>query len=344
MTKTGGPKNKARVSTALAHNMAPLRPYLDDEKVYEIRINTFGQVVCDTTEGKRIVPDDNITEHYLIRQLLPALTSDNEVNPKAINNLLLPCGSRCIFLVPPAVAPGTIAVAIRKHMEVSKTLEELAGEGRFSNTVNKTVRQSLELKPFEKELKTLLHDRHYVDFLRLAVRHKQNIAVCGSTGSGKTVLTRSLVMEIPKEERIILLEDVHEVASGLHDEMVYLQYGEGKGRIPPTEALKACMRLSPKRILMTELRDSAAWDFLAGANTAHPGTVFSTHADDAASAFSRIADLVKASDVGSGLDYGLILKRVMTTLDVVVYMENWNILEVLYDPEHKKKLLMESTL
>lgn len=342
--KQAGPQNRVRASSALIHTLSPLKPYLDDEKIYEIRINTFGQVVCATTEGKRIVADDKLTEDFLIKKLLNALASDNHLTPKAINNFLLPCGSRCVFLVPPAVVPGTIAIAIRKHMEISKTLEELAAEGRFSSTKNKLVKQNLELRPFEEKLKKLLLDRNYIDFLRLAVRNKQNIAVCGSTGSGKTVLTRSLVKEIPKEERIILLEDVHEVHSGTHDEVVYLQYGEGTGRISPTEALKACMRLSPNRILMTELRDSAAWDFLAGANTAHPGTVFSTHADDAASAFSRIADLVKASDVGRGLDYNLILKRIMTTLDVVIYMENWNIKEVLYDPEHKKKLLMETTI
>lgn len=332
--------HRERSSTALEHTLKPLNKYLHDPDVYEIRVNKFCQVVCDTIHGKRILEDQDITENYINKRLLPALVSDNKSEAKAINNLLLPDGSRAIILQSPAIVPGTVAVAIRKHMEINKSLEELAGEGRFDQIRARTFDEAQELADFERELLQLLHNKNYVDFLRMAVRTKRNIVVSGSTGSGKTVLTRALVGEIPKEERIILMEDVHEVSSTHHDEIVYLMYGEGRGRISPSECLKACMRLSPNRILMTELRDSAAWDFLVGTNTAHPGTIFSTHSDDAPSTPSRIADLVKSSEIGGHLDYNMILKRVNTTLDVIVYMENWNIVEVLYDPEHKKKLLM----
>jgi type IV secretion system protein VirB11 len=48
---------------------------------------------------------------------------------------------------------------------------------------------------------------------------------------------------------------------------------------------------------------------------------------------------VKASDVGRLLDYDVILRTIIATLDVVVFMENRQVVEVLYDPAHKKRLL-----
>lgn len=90
---------------------------------------------------------------------------------------------------------------------------------------------------------------------------------------------------------------------------------------------------------MTELRDDAAWDYLAGANTGHPGSIFSTHAENAEATPTRIATLVKASEVGRLLDYEVIMKTINTTLDVIVFMKDRQIIDVLYDPHFKKQQL-----
>ncbi len=93
--------------------------------------------------------------------------------------------------------------------------------------------------------------------------------ICGETGSGKTVLTRALLKSLHKDERVIILEDVHEVTVDHVVEAVYMMYGDaGKiDRVSATDALRACMRLTPGRIIMTELRDDAAWDYLKALNT-----------------------------------------------------------------------------
>ncbi len=64
-----------------------------------------------------------------------------------------------------------------------------------------------ELGRTDRELFTLLEERNYVDFLRLAVRTKQNILISGATGSGKTTLSKALIAEIPRDERILTIED-----------------------------------------------------------------------------------------------------------------------------------------
>ncbi|WP_213750171.1 ATPase, T2SS/T4P/T4SS family, partial [Citrobacter freundii] len=107
------------------------------------------------------------------------------------------------------------------------------------------------------------------------------------------------------------------------------------GRVSATDALRACMRLTPGRIIMTELRDDAAWDYLKALNTGHPGGVMSTHANSARDAFNRIGLLIKATPIGRMLDMSDIMRMLYSTIDVVVHMEKRKIKEIYFDPEYK---------
>ncbi|WP_179208215.1 ATPase, T2SS/T4P/T4SS family, partial [Klebsiella pneumoniae] len=100
------------------------------------------------------------------------------------------------------------------------------------------------------------------------------------------------------------------------------------GRVSATDALRACMRLTPGRIIMTELRDDAAWDYLKALNTGHPGGVMSTHANSARDAFNRIGLLIKATPIGRMLDMSDIMRMLYSTIDVVVHMEKRKIKEI----------------
>lgn len=317
--------------------LEPLQRYLSDPDVWELRINKYQQVVCETSKGRISHDDEKITAEYISR-LTDTLCGYNGLPKESVNNVLLPDGSRGIICLPPAVLEGTVAIAFRKHLPVDKSLEQLRDEGRFTGWKRK-VQGEVALQPFEQELLELLDKDDLVSFFKIAVRNKLNIVVSGSTGSGKSTFTRSLLREVPYTERIVVSEDVHEIGSDLHHEMVYMLYGDQDGRLAPAVSLKACMRLSPDRIMMTELRDDAAWDYINSLNTGHPGGITSTHADDAKSTFSRIALLIKQTGVGQTLDYDVIMKTLYTTIDVVVYMEHRQIVEVLYDPAFKKAQL-----
>src|SRR5699024_3645336 len=200
----------------------------------------------------------DVTASYL-KRLTNTLLHWNGLAPRPINNVLLPDGERGIICWPPAVLEGTVLIAIRKHLSVDKSLEELQDEGRFASTRQRKREDVEALEPFEEHLLELLASNDLVQFFREAVRTKRNIAVSGKTGSGKSTFTRTLLQEVPHNERVLLMEDVHEVESPHLDEIGYMMYGDTEGRVPARECLKACMRLSPDRIFMTELRDDAAW-------------------------------------------------------------------------------------
>ncbi|HGA2320503.1 TPA: ATPase, T2SS/T4P/T4SS family [Pseudomonas putida] len=317
-------------------NMVPFQRFMDDPEVFEVRINKFGQVVCDTVKGRKIYTEPAMTENYL-NSLLDFMLHQNGLDKTAANYVEFPDGSRGTFCVPPAVVDGSMLVAIRKHLPVSKTLEDLEAENRFAGFRHCKSTDDVTLASHEQHLLELLASGRVVDFFRLGVQSKLNICIAGSTGSGKTVLTRTLLAEVPVEERVILLEDTHEISNALQHEVGFMLYGNQKGRLSPQECLKACMRLSPDRIFLTELRDDAAWDYLCMSNTGHPGGVFSTHASSASLTKTRIAQLVKQSSVGAQLDWEVITSTVNMAIDVVVYMEKRQIVEILYDPLDKKK-------
>jgi len=323
-----------------ASNMHLITPFLEDPDVFEVRINKFGQVVCDTISGRRFHEVEGLTQGYL-DNLLSFLLNQNGLDKQAINNVIFPDGSRGIFCVPPAVIDGTMLVAIRKHMETSKSLDELASEGRFSGFEKRTITREVFLEPFEKQLVEHLDSGDLVKFFRLAVHSRRNIAVAGSTGSGKTTFMRSLMDEIPGEERILMLEDVNEIKAKHQQEIGFMLYGDQEGRLSAQEALKACKRLTPDRVMMTELRDDAAWDYLCLSYSGHPGSIFSTHADSALATPIRIAQLVKQSKVGAALDWDVIMRTITSAIDVIVYMEKRQIKEILYDPLGKKRTLAE---
>jgi hypothetical protein len=67
--------------------------------------------------------------------------------------------------------------------------------------------------------------------------------------------------------------------------------------------------------------------------------IFSTHADNAVTTFSRITDLVKGSEVGRTMDYSVILKAVQATVDVVIHMADREVTEIYYDPVYRRKML-----
>lgn len=331
--------NNVKTSTNVEAVLSLFRPYFEDETVNEIRVNRYGEVVTEHRDGKcRLHEDSRLTKRF-VQSLTSALCHYNMKGQGKVNDLQLPDGSRGIIILPPAALKGTVLICFRKHLKVSKSIRDYSVEGRFKNISVIRNTDSIDLNSFEKYMLQLQENNEYEKFFEQAVKNKLNIAIAGSTGSGKSTFTQSLIDEIPSNERLLIMEDVHEVGSSHHDEVGYLSYGEsGTNRLSAEECLKTCMRLTPDRIILTELRDEAAWDYLDSANTGHPGSIFSVHASSAKDTPHRIAKLVKQSPIGRTLDQDTIMKTIIGTIDLVVYLENKEVTEVLYDPLYKKQV------
>ena len=241
-------------------------------------------------------------------------------------------------IIPPACEPNTVSITIRKPSMIDKTLDELDAEGAFEEFMD----VDDELLPFEHELLKLKAERHIKEFLDLAVSKHRNILIVGKTGSGKTTVTKSLTRSIPFEERLITIEDVHELFLNQHSNKVHLFYGredESGAKVTPKQALASCLRMKPDRILLAELRGDEAWEFIKSINTGHPGSISTMHANGAYEAFEQLTALIKDSRTGAHLDTAYIKHRLFTTLDVILFYHKRKLQEIYYDPEFKRKQL-----
>ena len=199
--------------------------------------------------------------------------------------------------------------------------------------------------PPSKNSSRFLAARDYEAFMGLAVRSKKNIVVSGATGSGKTTFTKALIREIPREERLITIEDAPELVLNDHPNHVRLFYSkgdQGQAKVAPKQLLESCLRMRPDRILLAELRSDEAFDYLRNANSGHPGSITSVHASSAELAFEQLTLLVKQSrerrrSAAAG-DQNLLYLLVDIVVQFGVVGHQRCIREVWYDPARKHAL------
>lgn len=161
------------------------------------------------------------------------------------------------------------------------------------------------------------------NFLQAAVVSNCNIIVSGGTGVGKTTALSALGNEIPKDERIVTIEDSHELQ--LHNENVIRletrpPNADGAGQITTGGLLKFCRELSPNRIILGEVRDYAAYWSL---DLMYGGVNFMTsiYSSSVQNAMSRFKHLVMSS--GIDLSNRILLERICDSVDIVVHEERF---------------------
>ena len=116
--------------------------------------------------------------------------------------------------------------------------------------------------------------RDFADKLELLVKAKYNIFICGGTGSGKTTFLNALSNYIPRDERVITIEDSAELQIGRVDNLVSMETrnanSAGTGAITIRDLIKSSLRMRPERIVVGEVRGGEALDMLQAMNTGHP--------------------------------------------------------------------------
>ena len=333
--------DEAPPADMLAEYLLPLRPYLEQVGLNEICVNRPREIWTEGPQGwvRHSAPDLSFPH---CRQLATLIASYNgkSIGPgKPVLSASLPGGERVHVVIPPACEAHTVSLTIRKPTLVDKSLDELEQEGTFDAVL--AVDASGALLPHETELLHLKAARRFREFLQLAMRHGKTVITVGKTGSGKTTISNSLTHCIPSHERLISVEDVHELQLRAHPNRVHLFYSrddEGGAKVSPKQAIASCLRMKPDRILLAEMRGDEAWEFIKAVGSGHPG-LSTAHAGGALEAFDQLVALIKDSPTGAHLDAAYIKKRVFETVDIVLYYVDRRLREIYYDPEFKRRQL-----
>jgi type IV secretion system protein VirB11 len=367
--------------TTVDHLLAPLQPYFKsrwvDEQgvehhaegaITDVAVNFPGSIFFEDQLGWHEVPCREITENW-VRQLATAVsqyTRQEVSDAKPILSAELPDGERLQVLLPPAVEPGRASLTIRipggetpklESYEERRMFERLKWANPFKGETAASDMRGL-LERGDELMVEALEKRNVGEFFRLAVKTHKNIAVIGSTGSGKTTFMRCLCELISEHERILTVEDVRELFRGsrfrntVH--MLYSSGGQGVAQVTPAQLLASANRMKPDRVLLAELRGREAFDVLKLLTSGNKGLITSFHADNPTLGYDRMCLMASEHEEAKAYKREDLERIVRSTIDVMVHVtadlivgddgmptgKDRYFTELYFDPVRKMKLAL----
>jgi type IV secretion system protein VirB11 len=310
-------------AAVLRGQLEPLGAILARSDVFEIAINRPGEVWVEMAAGWTQTLMAGLSFEALLRlaRTVASYSAQSIDERTPILSASLPDGERIQIVLPPATPPGVMSMTIRKPSALVLSLDALRQAGLFS-----AVQTSTTVSPvpaIDGQLSAHLRAGAVGEFLAGCVLAKKTIIISGATGSGKTTLSKALVQMIPMHERIITIEDTLEldIPQPNHVRLLYSKGGQGASAVGARDLLESCLRMRPDRILLQELRDATAFDYLRTVNSGHPGSITTVHANSCPLALEQLTLLVKESAAGRNLPRGDIRELLEQLVDVVLQCE-----------------------
>lgn len=272
-----------------------LQELVEDASISEIMVNGEKQIFIEQNgrveHWGRCFSSKQKLEEVVQQIVAGANRIINESCP--IVDARLPDGSRVNIVLPPVALEGPI-VTIRKFPDEALDMQKLV------------------------QLESLTEEA--AEFLKKLVAAGYNIFISGGTGSGKTTFLNALSNDIPKDERIITIEDSAELQIKAIPNLVRLEVrnanAEGKNEITIRDLIKSSLRMRPDRIIVGEVRDAAAIDMLQALNTGHNG-MSTGHSNSPADMLSRLETMVL---LGTDIPLLAVRKQIASAIDIVVHL------------------------
>lgn len=270
---------------------------ISDPDITEVMINGFEDIFVERA-GRLQKLENHFESHQELETIITKFVSQsgravNESEP--IVDTHLEDGSRVNVVMPPVALNGPI-VTIRRFPKEAMTVQKLIRYGSITPEV--------------------------AEVLELLVRSRYNIFVSGGTGSGKTTFLNALSNFIPRDERIITIEDSAELQIRNVDNLVRLETRnagpDGSGAITIKDLIKSALRMRPDRIVVGEVRGAEALDMLQAMNTGHDGSLSTGHANSTRDMLSRLETMVLQG--AASLPLEAIRQQIGSAVDIVIHL------------------------
>lgn len=273
-----------------------LQELIDDNSVTEIMVNGTDGIFIER-DGRLARWEKSFCSRERLEDIAQQIVGKcnrivNESVP--IVDARLENGARVNIVMPPVALNGPV-ITIRRFPDKPIQMEQLVRWGTVS--------------------------REVVDFLEKLVCSGYNIFISGGTGSGKTTFMNALSNFIPKDERIITIEDNAELQLQGVKNLVRLEARnantEGEKEISIRDLIRSSLRMRPDRILIGEVRGSEAIDLLQALNTGHDGSISTGHANSPEDMLSRLETMVL---MGMEIPLQAVRRQIASGIDVIVHV------------------------
>ena len=273
-----------------------LQELLDDDRVTEIMVNGYQNIFVER-EGKKSRWEKSFVSKEKLEDVVQQIAGKcnrviNENSP--IVDARLENGSRVNAVIYPVALDGPI-LTIRRFPEHAITMEDLIAKESIT--------------------------REAATFLEQMVKAGYSILIGGGTSSGKTTFLNALSNAIPHEERIITIEDSAELQIQGVENLVRLEARnrnvEGKNEVTIRDLVKSALRMRPDRIIVGEIRDSAAIDLLTAMNTGHDGSLSTGHANSPKDMLNRLETLFL---MGLEIPLAAIRQQIASGIDIMIHL------------------------
>ena len=273
-----------------------LQELVDDPYITEIMINGPDCVFIEQN-GRLFRSDLRFESREKLENVIQQIVSDcnrvvNEASP--IVDARLRNGARVNVVLSPVALNGPI-VTIRRFPEKPIMMQDLISYGSISKEV--------------------------CEWLSRLVQAKYNIFISGGTGSGKTTFLNALSYYIPKEERIITIEDSAELQILGIPNLVRMETRnanvEGCREITIRDLIKTSLRMRPDRIIVGEVRGGEAFDMMQCLNTGHDGSMSTGHANSSGDMLSRLENMIL---MGMEIPLAAIKQQIASGIDIIVHL------------------------
>ena len=270
-----------------------IAPFMNDPTIEEIWINSPERIFIARSGRSELTnlllsADDvrNIVERALMWSGRRLDLSHPFVDAR------LPDGSR-LHVVIPEITAEHWAVNIRKHLLRNSSVKDLVERGVMSPEIGTA--------------------------LTYCVQAGLNILVCGGTQAGKTTVLNALAGSVPRNERVVTIEEVFELSPNLPD-VIQMQTRsanlQGDGEIPLRRLIKESLRMRPSRIIVGEVREAEALDLLIALNSGLPG-MGTLHANSPRDAIVKLQTLPLLA--GENISHKFIAPTVASAIDLIVH-------------------------
>ena len=272
-----------------------LEELLKDKEISEIMINSYNRIFVEKAgkvEQLSISFENKEQLEDVIQQIVSKVNRIVNTS-KPIVDARLSDGSRVHIVLNPISIKGP-TITIRKFPEPI------------------TMKKLVEFKAVDEKI---------VEFLKKLIYAKYNIFICGGTNSGKTTFLNALSEFIPKDERVITIEDSAELNLSHIENIVSLETknenSSGEGAIYISDLIKAALRMNPDRIIVGEVRGKEALDMLQAMNTGHEGSLSTGHANSPKDMLTRLETMVLS---GADLPLSAIRAQIAGAIDIIIHL------------------------